>query len=81
MLTVLEEFIGKLGWQVDKRGPAEFKKQAGSIGAGLAKIGALYTVIASAITGFVVKTNQQTAATYRLAQSMGVSYDWLDRCG
>ena len=81
MSTVLEEFVGKLGWQVDKRGPAEFKKQSLTIGAGLAKIGALYTVVASAVTGFVVNTNQQTAATYRLAQGMGVSYEWLHRWG
>lgn len=79
MTTVLEEFVGVLGWKVDSKGPAEFKKQSASIGSGLAKIGALYTAIAGVVTGVIARTNTQTAANYRLAKSMGVSYDWLDR--
>jgi hypothetical protein len=81
MTTVLEEFVGKLGWQIDQNGPKEFKNQAASVGKAFAKIGAAYSAVAGLVTGFVTRVNNQTAANYRLAKSIGVSYDWLDKWG
>lgn len=81
MSTLLEKFYGEMSWKVDKAGPAQFEKQKAGIANGLKKIAGLYTAAAGIVTGFVAVTNKNTAAQYRLAQSLGVSFEWLDRWG
>lgn len=81
MSILLEKFYGELGWKVDKTGPAQFEKQKTGIANGLKKIAGLYTAAAGIVTGFVAVTNKETAATNRLAQSLGVSFELMHRWG
>jgi hypothetical protein len=79
--TVVEEFIGVLGWEVDKKQLDAFGESVKSVTGTIKKIAGVVTVAVGAIAALTVVTNRQTAVSTKLARSFGVNIEQLENWG
>lgn len=75
--TYVEEFVAKLGFEIDGAALTNFEKKSQTLKKTLTGIGRAASIAAAAITGVVAVSNRGTAKTDALAKSVGITTENL----
>lgn len=78
MSRVIEEFVAKLGWEVDDEELKEFDNAVEDLGNTIKWASGLIAGASAALGALVVSTNQETAEMSNLAASVGLSAETLE---
>lgn len=81
MATVIEEFVARLGWDVDTKKVNEFNKSFESVKKIALGIGKAVSIASGLITGYATVVGRQIAVNTNLARSVGITVESLEALG